>query len=281
MAIRNESYKLIKSPQFNLPAGGENRTDVVLPSNPDVRNGVITGFVTTGETPLDDVVIKVLTTGGNPIDHTYSNANGAYTTDQLQPGIYNVVASRPGFLTSAPITVNLPLSTIAAVNFNLSPDPLAVLNNLYGLVLDQSTGNRISGSTVILTDQQGITVATTTTNNDGQYLLCDTANGSYLISAVKTGYEVPTPLPVTVTGGQLARTNVSLTPDLVTEATVQGFIRDESSNALSGAFVGLYAVSGGIETLLQTTYTNSNGFYLFGNLPGGNYLVKAKADVLV
>jgi hypothetical protein len=134
---------------------------------------------------------------------------------------------------------------------------------------------------VILTDQLGVTVATTTTNSDGQYLFCETINGSYMISAVKTGYELPVPIPVTVTGGQLARTNISITSDTAVEATVQGFIRDEGSNGLTGAFVGLYAVSGSTETLVQTTFTNSIGFYLFGNLPSGNYLVKSKVDVVI
>lgn len=281
MAIRNESYKLIKSPQFNLPSGGENRTDVTLPPNPAVREGLIVGFVTTGQTPLDNVVVKILTTSGNPVTHSYTNGDGGYLSDQLEPGIYQVIASRPGFLTSAPVSVNLPLSTIAQVDFDLSPDPLAALNNLYGLVLEQGTGTRIFGASVILTDQLGVTVATTTSNSDGQYLLCDTINGSYLVSAVKTGYELPSAIPVTVTGGQLARTNINLTPDVVTEATAQGFIRDEVGNPLAGAFVGLYAVNGSTETLVQSTYANTSGFYLFGNLPGGNYLVKAKVDIIV
>lgn len=173
------------------------------------------------------------------------------------------------------------LFTNVQPDFNLSADPLAALNSLYGLVLDQSTGTRIAGASVTLTDQQGVTVSTTTTNSDGQYLLCETANGSYLISAVKTGYELPAPIPVTVTGGQLARTNINLTPDVAVEATVQGFIRDENGNPLPGAFVGLYSADGVPETLEQTTFTNSSGFYLFGNLPGGNYVVKAKVEVTV
>jgi hypothetical protein len=35
------------------------------------------------------------------------------------------------------------------------------------------------------------------------------------------------------------------------------------------------------ETLVQTTFANDNGFYLFGNVAAGTYLVKAKVDTLV
>lgn len=280
LPLEHESYLLNRSPQFSLSTGAENRTDLTLTPNPAVHYSAIVGSVLAGATPLLNALVKVMTQSGNPLDHQYTNSEGAYITAQFPAGVYLLVASAPGYLTSAPVTVNLPADSAAFVDFNLTADPRALLNNLYGLVLDQVTGNRLANATVILTDTQGQTLATTLTNSDGQYLLCETENGSYLLSAEKTGYALPVPLSITVTGGQLAQTNITLTPEVVTEGTVQGFIRDPGGNALQGACVGLYAVSGSTETLVQTTFTNAEGFYLFGNVLAGNYLVKAKVDTI-
>ncbi len=280
MPLQHESYLLNRSPQFSLGTGAENRTDLTLTPNPAVHYSAVIGSVLAGTTPLLNALVKVMTPGGNPLDHQYTNAQGAYTTAQFPAGVYQMVASAPGYLTSAPVTVNLPADSAAFVDFNLTADPRALLNTLFGLVLDQVTGNRLASATVILTDTHGQTLDTTLTNSDGQYLLCEIENGSYLISAEKTGYALPVPLPITVTGSQLAQTNIILTPEIDTEGTVQGFIRDPGGNALQGACVGLYAVSGTTETLVQTTFTNAAGFYLFGDVTAGNYLVKAKLDTI-
>lgn len=280
LTLQHESYMLNRSPEFNLSTGAENRTDLTLTPNPAVHYSAIVGVVLFGTTPLVNALVKVLTPSGDPLDHQYTNDEGAYTTTQFPAGVYQILASAPGYLTSAPVTVNLPFDSAAFVDFNLTPDPRAAQNTLFGLVLDQVTSNRIANASVVLTDTLGQTVGTTETNSDGQYLLCEINNGSYLITAQKTGYALPTPLSLTLSGSQLAQTNITLTPDVVTEGTVQGFIRDAGGNALAGAAVGLYSVTGSTETLIQTTFTGNSGFYLFGGVSAGNYLVKAKVDTI-
>ncbi|MHB8124433.1 MAG: carboxypeptidase regulatory-like domain-containing protein [Desulfitobacteriaceae bacterium] len=281
MAQNRESYLLDRSQEFNLTTGAENRTDLTLTPNPDVRNSPIATYVLAGQTPVLDALVKVLTPTGNPIDHNYTNAQGLGISMPLPTGIYQVVASAPGFVTSAPVTVNLPAVDAALITISLTPDPRAALNTLYGLVLDQVTGNRIGSASVILTNSQGQTVATTQTDSDGEYLICETANGSYSIIAEKAGYQLPAPLTVNVSGGQIAQTNISLTPDVVTEGTVQGFIKNENGDLLGGATVGLYSVTDTMEHLIQQTFTNANGFYLFGGVVAGRYLVKAKVEVTI
>ena len=281
MAEQRESYLLNRSEQFNLATGAENRTDLVLSPNPDVNKSVIAGDVLTGTTPVPNALVKILTLSGNPVDHQFTNASGRFASMQLPAGIYHVVATAPGFLTSEPVTVNLAATSAYLVIFSLSPDPRAAKNTIYGLILDQSTGNRISNATVILMDAQGQTVATTQADSDGEYLLCENDNGSYMITAEKPGYQLPTPLTVTVSGGQIAQTDIALQPEVVTEGTVQGFIKDQNGNLLAGACVSLYSVTDSTETLLQITRANENGFYLFGIVTAGNYLLKAKVDVIV
>jgi len=280
MTQRNESFFLKDSPSFNLATGAENRTDLVLTPNPDVNNSPIVSAVLAGTTPLFNALVKILTLNGDPLDHQFTNTNGIAVSKSLPVGTYQAVASAPGFLTSAPVIVNVPLASGAFANFTLTPDPRAALNTIYGLVLDQTTGARIANAIVVLTDSQGQTVSTTETNGDGEYLLCETANGSYLVSAQKTGFALSLPLTITVTGAQIAGTNINLVPQAAVGATVQGFIKDPTGVQLAGACVGLYSVSDSTETLIQTTFTNSNGFYLFGSVAAGNYLVKAKVDIV-
>ncbi|HOV80522.1 MAG TPA: carboxypeptidase-like regulatory domain-containing protein [Bacillota bacterium] len=281
MAQQRESFLLNSSQQFSLATGAENRTDLTLSPNPDLRTSIITGNVLTGSTPVVNALVKVLTPAGDPVDHQFTNAEGNYMTNPLPTGVYQIVAAAPGFLTSAPATVNLPAVTGSFVNFTLTTDPRGSKNTLYGLVLDQVTGKRIAGASVVLADAQGEVAATTLTDNEGEYILCETADGSYTIAAEKSGYALPAPLPVTVAGGQLAQTNISLSPQVVTESTVQGFIRDPAGNPLAGACVGLYAVADSAETLVRITFTNNEGFYLFGGVAAGNYVVKAKQATVI
>ena len=58
--------------------------------------------------------------------------------------------------------------------------------------------------------------------------------------------------------------------------TVSGIIRDNLGNVVSDALVALYKIENNKEILVATTYTNSIGKYMFGNVIDGNYLVKSK-----
>lgn len=281
MAQTRESFLLNNSQPFDLSRGAESRSDLTLTPSTDLNKSSIVTIVSDGANPITDALVKVLTQSGDPVDHQFSNEIGHSISTPLDTGIYQVVASAPGFITSLPVTVNLPAVTTYFLNITLSGDPRAVQNTLYGLVLDQVSEKRIDSAIVILADTAGQTVATTQTNTDGEYLLYQVDNGSYLITAEKPGYLLMESLPVTVTGSQMAKTDLSLSPEVNIESTVQGFIKDPDGNFISRASVGLYSVSDSTETLIRLTYTNANGFYLFGNLPAGRYLIKANLETVV
>ena len=133
----------------------------------------------------------------------------------------------------------------------------------------------------MLSDDQDATVSTTTTDGQGEYLFCEVENGTYELSSFKDGYELSTSVSVTVTGAQLTQTNIPLTPEIQKNGTVRGFIRDQNGNLLGDAFVALYSVSDGTEALIKETLSNHSGFYLFGDVTAGSYIVKAKVDVLI
>ena len=281
MAQNREAFLLNQSPQFSVSIGAENRTDLSLEPNPDVNKGPIITTVLSDGKPIFNAMVKILTTTGEPVDHSFTNTDGFADSIRLPAGTYMVVASAPGYITSTPEVVNLPSVNTVLLDISLVPDPRVQKNTLFGLILDDQTGNRIGSATVILTDSESQTVATTQTDSDGEYLLCLIDNGAYTITAEKTGYQTSTPLTINVTGAQFAQTDISLTADVVSEGTVQGFIKDKDGNLLSDATVALYSVNGTTETMIQETFTNGNGFYLFGNVIPGNYLVKAKVEIAI
>jgi hypothetical protein len=61
--------------------------------------------------------------------------------------------------------------------------------------------------------------------------------------------------------------------------TVGGIITDQTTLLpIANAFVALYSVVGGAETIVQIVRTNAGGRYLFGDIAEGEYIVKAIAQ---
>lgn len=100
-----------------------------------------------------------------------------------------------------------------------------------------------------------------------------------IISGFVTTGQTP---PFTISGGTILQMNLTIQPVNVPQATVNGFIKQQNGTPIPNACVGLYSLDlGGTETLLQVTFTSSTGFYFFGRVPEGNYVVKAKSEKLV
>ena len=59
---------------------------------------------------------------------------------------------------------------------------------------------------------------------------------------------------------------------------ISGIITDTNSDVVPNAFVGLYEVNSSDEpeTLIDYTFSNSAGRYVFSNVSAGSYIVKAK-----
>jgi protocatechuate 3,4-dioxygenase beta subunit len=280
LSERRDEYLLNQSAPFTVTDALETRTDLTLTLNPAVSYNAISGTITdTTGAPIRNVLVKFLSTDGSPVTHTYTDSTGAYGSVFLPAGTYVVEASKTGYLLGGPVTV--PILGVPGgprINFTLAPDPQATLNNIFGLVRNTTTSARLGGATVTASSG-GTVVAVTTTDSDGEYLLCATANGTYTLVADLAGYNDSPPVTVTVTGSQIARADLYLTAVTPSPATVHGFIRDAGGGAIEGACVCLYLLSGTTETLVQTTLTNTSGLYLFGEVAPGQYLVKAKDEV--
>lgn len=150
MATRKELYLLGRSSQFSVTTAGENKTDLTLASSSKTNYGAIAVEVKAGTAPVSNALVQILTSSGAPVESQFTNPSGLSVSSQLPAGLYHVVAAAPGYLTSAPATANLPGAAGVKISLSLTADPRASLNTIYGLVLDEVSGNRLNNATFTL-----------------------------------------------------------------------------------------------------------------------------------
>lgn len=101
-------------------------------------------------------------------------------------------------------------------------------------------------------------------------------DGDYQVSFVKNGYQSIN-INVSLANGIKLLADESMVSIIGNiNNAVSGIIRDNLGNVVSDALVALYKIENNKEILVATTYTNSIGKYMFGNVIDGNYLVKSK-----
>ena len=152
-------------------------------------------------------------------------------------------------------------------------------NIIYGKIIDNSTKLSLGGVNVLLykyVDGTATLINSSTSISDGEYILDNIEDGDYQVSFVKNGYQSIN-INVSLANGiklLAAESMVSIIGNI--NNTVSGIIRDNLGNVVSNALVALYKIENNKEILVATTYTNSIGKYMFGNVIDGNYLVKSK-----
>lgn len=278
-----DKYNLQASPNFPISGTEEITENFKLIASTTSEEGVITGTVTSGITPLEGATVKVFDSSDTPIAHAITNSQGKYTISSIIKGSYKVLAVKSGYLTPlvTPVTVTANRPTI--VDFNLSVDPDAVLNTLYGIIRAAGTLIPLSGATVNTFQVVGgiqTLISTTLTNSSGQYLSPYLANGDYVIVANKAGYDQTTSGVTSLSGTEIDSLDMTLIANTTTNTgTVSGIITDSSTLLpIANATVALYQVVGSTETLLKLTKANAAGRYLFGSVDASEYIVKAFAQ---
>lgn len=281
---RVDDYLLGRSPQFSLTPEAENRTDLTLTQSatPSSRvRGKVTNSVS-GQ-GLEGVTVKIRTQAGDPVAHTSTNPSGNYQINDLAAGTYVINVALLGYVSPSGQTFSIQGGQTIDINFVITPESHA-LNVVYGVVTNQSTGEVIFDAIVAIVGAplDLTNVRAQETNASGQYLCGDLPDGDYVASVSKFGFKDSNTVPFTISGGTLLRLDIELVPVTVPQATVNGYIKTQSGVPIANACVGLYEVPlGGTETLLQVTRTDSNGFYLFGRVSAGQFVVKAKSEIVV
>ena len=270
---------------------------------PSPEKGIIGDFVwldlnndglhSPGEPGIPGVAVTLTLPGGAATIGTTTNNDGEYLFTDLPPGDYVVtVGDGPvGSTLTTPESYDVALDAGEAfldADFGFAPSPeLGTIGDFVWLDLD---GNGLfgpgepglSGVSVTLTYPDGST-ATTQTNNDGEYLFTGLEPGDYVATVGNgpTGSVLTTPESFNVdlgAGENFLTADFGFEPDAAL-GTIGDFvwldidgdgIQDAGEPGINGVNVTLTYPDG--STATETTGTN--GFYIFLDLPAGNYTVE-------
>ena len=271
------------------------------------------GALNPGEKGYPEQTVQLLDKDGAVVATTKTDANGAYSFDNLPDGTYSVRVVKDGALTdteqtgdpdstldnaSEPITLNEANPTKKNVDFGYVPDYF-ITGTIY------RDGNRsgaldsdeklYEGVTVQLRDKDGNVVATTTTDADGAYSFDKLLAGTYSVTVVQDGpiasleqtgdpdaTKDNSSEPITLNNDNPSTTDVNF--GYVNNNSLSGTVyRDDSRNekqdgtepGYSGVTVQLLDKDG---TVVGTTTTDKDGRYSFEHLPDGTYSVTVVKD---
>ena len=282
--MNNDALELQVSNTFTLANNNEADINLNLSLPPISTTGSVSGTIydttlLTGQV-VAGATVKVFSSDGTPYAHTVSATDGTYTISDLPMGIYTIAAVKDGNYLS--LDVPLTISSIAPVTINLAliNNDVATKNIIYGILTDTTSNLPIDNVKISLYSVIGeikTLVASTTTIADGEYVLDQIVDGNYEITFDKVGYQTANIDNVILTGGTTFNATTTLTSTVGDiNSTVSGIIKTDLGVIVANAFVGLYKIVNGVETLVAVTYTNAEGKYMFGNVLDGEYLVKAK-----
>ena len=271
------------------------------------------GALNPGEKGYPEQTVQLLDKDGTVVATTKTDANGAYSFDNLPDGTYSVRVVKDGALTdleqtgdpdstldnaSEPITLNEANPTKKNVDFGYVPDYF-ITGTIY------RDGNRsgaldsdeklYEGVTVQLRDKDGNVVATTTTDADGTYSFDKLPAGTYSVTVVQDGpiaslEQTGDPdatkdnasEPITLNNDNPSKTDINF--GYIADNSLSGTVyRDDSRNekqdgtepGYSGVTVQLLDKDG---TVVGTTTTDKDGKYSFEHLPDGTYSVTVVKD---
>lgn len=282
--MNDDKLKLNVSKVFTLVDNNEANINLNLTPSIITKEGTVTGTVydttlLTGRV-VPGATVKVFTTDGTPYAHTITDKNGQYTISDLPMGIYTIAAVKDGNYLSQDLPLTISSTLPVTIDLVLTNNDTITKNIVYGIVDDNLNNSPIDNVTVSLyqiVDGEKVLVSTTTSIADGEFILDQIADGTYSLSFSKAGYQTVEVNNVILTGSTKFDASTTLTSTIGTiNSTVSGIIKNELGVAVANAYVGLYQIVDGKETLVAVTYTNADGKYMFGNVVEGQYVVKSK-----
>ncbi|MCF6137924.1 carboxypeptidase regulatory-like domain-containing protein [Pseudalkalibacillus berkeleyi] len=243
-----------------IQSGQTTITDFTLVANP----ASVTGTIINADTglPITDTMIevKIVDSFGNVVTSTFTDLNGQYEVNNLEPGTYGILASAPDFQTNSATAKLLP-GEVTEVNVTLTPEPGAII----GTITDTS-GNALPNVSITIVDDTGFIVGTVLTDTNGNYEFNGLAPGNYTVTSIAEGFQ-------SRSTGAIVQSNETTVVDqsLVSNpGTISGSITPVVNDTLV-----TLSTSDGIP--IASTLADTNGDFQFNNLQPGQYILTASA----
>ncbi|WP_281658304.1 carboxypeptidase regulatory-like domain-containing protein [Halobacillus sp. Cin3] len=232
-----------------------------------LRNaGDLEGIVEDGNNqPLSNATVQLLL-NGVAIASTLTDITGAYSLPNLEPGNYNVRASAVDYQIQV-LGAQINEGDITIVNFTLLPQP----GVLEGTILDNGM-SAVPGSVItVRTDAGNVVVATGVTDENGFYTIPQLAPGSYNVTVTAHNYQSSSQ-GVFIDSNMTSTADFTLLPNPVSiEGTV---INNQTGAPLTSAEIEVRILDAN-GSVIQTTFTDTNGNYLVDQLAPGTYTLFA------
>jgi hypothetical protein len=257
--------------------------------------GWITGVITDGATglPIEDAGVEVYTEDGRRVMTALADSNGVYWASGLPTGnfilrayswagyvaeLYDdvVCVEDCDFSEATPVAVNQPAIT-SGIDFSLGIG--AIIN---GTVTQEASGSPITNADVLILDDEGMPVVDAMVdafgNFDsgaipaGTYFAVTDSWGDWMVDEVYDDIpcadfcEPESGTPIVLIGGQ----TVTLSIQLGLGGAVSGSVVSEAGTPAVDCDVHVIDDQG---VLVTVAFTDENGDFSVGSLPGGNYFL--------
>ena len=188
-----DGYLLSDGLGVTLTSGDTTLMNLACTADATLTLGAIAGVLTTTSgttvTPLAGAKITLKDSNDTTVAATYSAADGEFLFYDVADGVYTLLASAEGYLTSAPMAVTITGGSLANVTMTLAADIRTYNGTVSGIIRDQN-GTAVAGCFVGLYQITGTgaaaverLIAVTKTNAEGKYLFGGVIGGQYLVKA--------------------------------------------------------------------------------------------------
>jgi uncharacterized protein (DUF2141 family) len=259
-------------------------------------NGIVDTEDTNG---ITGITIVLQNTNGVSLATNVTDSAGTYAFTYLAPGTYVVVQT--DLLGGSTIVSSIAVSVVSgqhsAGNNFLDTQPASIAGSVLwdlngnGMVDTEDTIG-VPGVTVMLQATNGMPLATNMTDSAGAYLFGNLAPGSYVIvhdslpgwmSTGSASGASSNQIPVTIvsaqhsTGANFLDIKLgSISGSVLVDRNGNCVLDAEDTVGISGVTVVLVTTG---DVPVETTNTDANGYYLFNNVPPGDYVV-VETDLL-
>ncbi len=214
--------------------------------------------------PISNANIKLTNTNSGNVISTVTSSNGYYSLAAVI-GSYRLDVSKPGYLSSDPLYLNLPSGQTNVDNIYLVKDEAF----LSGKIVND-LGSPIQLASVTAT--KGNTVEQTNSNSDGNYSFT-LSSGDWTLEVSKLGFISPEPTTINLaTGDNAQNQNLILIPRANQVSGAVYKVIDLGNGQTSQiAFEGVTVTATPLTGASQTAVTDANGNYVF-SLRQGTYV---------